>query len=119
MTFFRWMRNALVTLFCVGLAAIAWLGDHYISQSSTAPDARHIVPFAAHGDPVFVTRAENRDYFLLWASTFLIGLIGGWVCILYDVRVGRSEPPEWPIASIVTAGGAYFVLYYLNLAFQA
>jgi hypothetical protein len=80
---------------------------------------RHDVPFAAHSDPVFVTRAESRDYYLLWASTILMGLIGGWVCVLYDVRVRKSEPPQWPLASIVTAGGAYFVLYYLNLAFKA
>jgi hypothetical protein len=80
---------------------------------------RHVVPFAAHGDPVFVTRAESRDYYLLWAVTFLIGLIGGWVGVLYDVRVGKSEPPQWPIASIVTAAFACFVLYYLNLAFNA
>lgn len=109
----------MLILFGAGLAAEAWLGSLYISQRSTVPDATHVVPFAAHGDPVFVTRGENRDYFLLWAATLLAGLIGGWVGVLYDVQIGKSEPPQWPIAVIVTAGGAWFVLHFLNLAFQA
>ena len=111
------MRNALVTLFCVGLAATAWLGDLYISQRSTAPDAKHIVPFAAHGDPVFVTRAESREYYLLWAATFLVGLLGGWISVIYDVRRGKVDQPQPSIAALVTAGFACGILINVHRAF--
>jgi hypothetical protein len=117
MSLLRWIRNALVTLSVVGLVAISYLGDHYIRQRSTSPDAAHSVPFAAHGDFVFLTRAESRDYYLLWAATAFVGLLGGWASVVYDVRIGKIERPQQAAVWLVTTVFAFGILINLYWAF--
>ena len=103
MSAIRTLRNALLALSVIGLAAVTYLGNHYISSRSTTADAKHIVPFAAHGDYVFITRPENKAYYLLWAATVVVGVFGGWAAVVYDVRTGKIERPDPVTACLVTA----------------
>jgi hypothetical protein len=77
------------------------------------------VPFAAHGDFVFLTRAESRDYYLLWAATVLVGMLGGWASVVYNVRVGKTDRPKRSTAWLVTAGFAFGILINLYWAFAS
>jgi hypothetical protein len=99
----RRLRNALLVLVMFGLAALTYLGNHYIGSRSTAADAKHLVPFAAHGDYVFITRIENAAYYLLWAATVVVGMLCGWVDVIHDVRTGKIERPDPAIVWLVTA----------------
>ena len=111
-----WLRTAFVALFVVGLAGVVYLGDYYITQRATHADVSHVVPFAAHGDYVFLTRAEARDYYLLWAATIFAGLIGGWVSVVHDVRTGKVDRPNPVTASLVMSG---FVLALVVCLYSA
>ena len=113
----RNLRNALLTLTVIGLAAVTYLGNHYISERLTAPDADHIVPFAAHGDYVFITQSENRDYYLLWATTVVVGAVGGWASVVCDVRIGKIERPPLTTAVLVTGFFAFVALINVYWAF--
>src|ERR1043166_10087659 len=96
-----WLRNATLTLFAVGLASVVYLGFYYIAQRATSPDRTHVVPFAAHGDYVFLTRAESRNYYLLWAATIFIGMVCGWASVAHDVRLGKVAQPRGAVVFLV------------------
>jgi len=115
----RILRNALLALCVIGLVAITYLGNHYIRLRPTAADAKHVVPFAAHGDYVFITRPENRAYYLLWAATVVVGALGGWAAVVYDVRSGKIERPQPTTAWLVAAGFSSACIINIYWAFAS
>lgn len=86
----RSVKRTLFALFCLGLGAIAYVGHDYIANRKTVPDAIHTVPFDAHGDTVYVSASEDRDYDLLWLATILIGTLGGAVYMI-DQRAQKRQ----------------------------
>jgi len=74
---------ALVVIFVISMAAEAYLADFLISNRNTIPGGMFTIPFAAHGQPVFVSKREWNIYWGLSYSKFVFAALYG---ILYLIR---------------------------------
>jgi uncharacterized membrane protein YphA (DoxX/SURF4 family) len=85
------MKNiyrAASVVFVAMLILYAYVSDDYIRGHSTKPDKMHTIPFDAHGDTVYISRDENRNYYLIIAGIVIFGAIGA---IAYAIDERRKK----------------------------
>jgi len=119
MAILRWLRNGLLALAATGLASVGYVGQHFISHRASSPDTEHTVPFAAHGDYVFISTAENRGYYLLWAATTLVGVLGGWISVQSGIKAGRVGRPKLSVMALVATGFGLAIFLNVYWAFAS